>query len=280
MYRRYLPNISNSMLVGHLRYIQSIRERPELRNPDNLVRHFIPMLDRWRLRWIDGEGLAKLRESGFYYYLIARTRYYDQLFLEATSGDFPRIINIGSGSDTRAYRFAEALTRKGIKVWECDQSQSIFAKQRIAKRQFKALDYVDYFPIDLNKDQWPDLESRLSQTKIKTFVLMEGVSPYIEEHAFERFLSFFSKNLPAGSKLSYDFKIAGASDDFGRAEIAHKPFRCSKTEEEVEAFHAKLRYRLTHMELGSALSARLLPSLTGSGVRLFDEDCLIQLMLD
>ena len=47
-----LPNLSNSMYVAHLRYIQSIHESPSRRNPDTLVRHFLPVLQRLRTTWI------------------------------------------------------------------------------------------------------------------------------------------------------------------------------------------------------------------------------------
>ena len=74
-----LPNLSNSMYVAHLRYIQTMYELGERRNPDTLVRHFIPLLQRMRSAWLSRAELASLREDPFYYYLVARTKYYDTL---------------------------------------------------------------------------------------------------------------------------------------------------------------------------------------------------------
>src|SRR5690242_14024850 len=56
-----LPDLSNSMYVARLRYIQSIHESLERRNPDTLVQHFIPILERWRIPWLGREELSKLR---------------------------------------------------------------------------------------------------------------------------------------------------------------------------------------------------------------------------
>ena len=42
-----LPNLSNSVRVAKLRYIQSIGERPKYRNPDTLAQDFLPAPLRW-----------------------------------------------------------------------------------------------------------------------------------------------------------------------------------------------------------------------------------------
>ena len=52
-----LPNLSKSMDVARLRYIQSIHESPQHRNPDTLVRHFIPILARLRAAWLGRERI-------------------------------------------------------------------------------------------------------------------------------------------------------------------------------------------------------------------------------
>src|SRR5262245_5867484 len=131
-----LPDISNSMSIAGWRYIQSIHEPPERRNPDNLVGQFLSVAERWHAKWLSQKKLAVLRSRPFYYYLVARTKYYDATFLDAINCDTRNIINIGSGSDTRAYRFLDKLTPKGITVLECDQPQAIRAKQQIAERHW------------------------------------------------------------------------------------------------------------------------------------------------
>ena len=267
------------MEVARLRYIQSAHEPPELRNPDTLARYFIPTLERWRCRWLGREQLVRRRANPFYYYLVARTKYYDEVLLGAIRSDIQQIINVGSGSDTRAYRFVDVMNRKGVRVLECDQPEAIYAKQRMAQ-QLGLFDHVEYLPLQLNEDGCPELEHRLAETRAKSLVLMEGVSPYVEESAFCRFLSLLAKKLPAGSRIAYDFKVGGVDDDFGRVDRTQRPFRLPKATGEVAAFHARHGHLLEHMELSSELSARLLPSLTELGITLFSEDGLVQLMID
>ena len=274
-----LPDLSNLMYVAHLRYIQAIHESPERRNPDTLVRHFIPMLVRLRTTWLGQEELSKLRADPFYYYLLARTKYYDQVFNDAVSAGVQQIVSVGCGCDTRAYRFKHLLCSKGVKVLECDQPKAIQAKQQVAKR-WRCFDHVEYLPIDLDDDTWPELEHWLGdRTRVKALVLMEGVSPYVDGGNFGRFLVLLATRLSPGSHVAYDFKIRGVRDDFGRVGRIQEPFRLPPARDEVATFHEALGLRLEHMELSSELCARLLPGLAESAVTSFSEDGLVRLQV-
>lgn len=268
---------SNSMYVAELRYVQSVREAGEFRNPDTWVWKFIPTFRRWRFAWLRPSKLAALRAEPFYYYLLARTEYYDKLFLDAIDDNVRFIVNVGCGTDTRPYRFKDALERKGVKVLECDQPDAIAQKEEMSRRQ-GVFGHVAYMSVNLNDAAWPELESWLSRNRSgKGLVFMEGVSPYVNTNTFNRFLSLLAKELIAGSRVAYDFKISGVKDDFGRTDRTQHPFRLSAVRAEIAEHHEKLGYRLEHMELGSELSVRLLAGLKQMGAPLFEEDALIQL---
>src|SRR5882762_319698 len=143
-----IPNLSNSMYVAHLRHIQSIHESPARRNPDNLVRYFLPMLERSRGASIGQYKLTQLRADPFYYFLVARTKYYDQVLIEAVSDGVQRILSVGCGSDTRAYRFKDLLCSKRVSVLECDLAEAIRERQRLVKR-WNDLHHVRHMAIDL-----------------------------------------------------------------------------------------------------------------------------------
>ena len=271
-----LPESTNLMFVARLRYIQSVHEPPEWRNPDRLVRHFIPFFERCRLAWAGQEEASKLRENPFYYYLVARTKYYDEVLSEAVADGVQSIVNVGCGTDTRAYRFSHLFKHRGMRILECDRPEAIHAKQRIAKR-WPAAQQVDYLPIDLNVDTWPDLARWLENQPGKTLVLMEGVSPYIDDVSFGRFLSFLSSTLAAGSQVAYDFKIQGAHDDFGREGRTQRPFRLPIANADVAAFHEAHGLQLEHLELSSELCARLLPGVVKSAISSFAQDALVRL---
>ena len=271
-----LPDSSNAFYVAFLRYLQSIHEVPPRRNPDTLVRDFIPPLQRWRARWLGRQRLAQLRADPFYFYLAARTRYYDQVFTSAIAGGVRQIVSVGCGSDTRPYRFRQSLLDAQVRVLECDQADAIEVKRSVARR-WHAGDYVQYLEIDLNDHEWPSLSSRIDRSGAQVLLLMEGVSPYVNDSSFTSFLSTMARHLPPGSQVAYDYKLRGVRDDFGKTARTVVPFRLSAVAAEVAAFHNELRLRLDFCELSSQLAARLVPGLRESGAPLFEEDGLARL---
>jgi len=233
--------------------------------------------DRLRARWVSRQELSKLRADPFYYFLVARTRYYDQVWQEAVADGVQQIVSIGCGSDTRPYRFQQLLVSKGVRVLECDQAQAIQAKERLARR-WRAGDEVDYLPIDLNHETWPELDRWLQErSKLKMLVFMEGVSPYVDRTTFSRFLDLLARSILPGSHIAYDYKIRGVKDDFGRSGAIQEPFRLSHERAEVSKFHHTRGLPLEGLELSSELCARLLPGLAGRVVPWFAEDALLRL---
>jgi methyltransferase (TIGR00027 family) len=186
------------------------------------------------------------------------------------------IVNVGCGTDTRAYRFSDLFKHRGVRVLECDRPEAIRAKQRIVKR-WREAQQVEYLDIDLNADTWPDLACWLENQPGRTLVLMEGVSPYIDDVAFGRFLSLLAGTLAAGSHVAYDFKIRGAHDDLGREGRTQRPFRLPTANNDVAAFHEAHGLQLEHLELSSELWGRLLPGVENPAVSSFTEDVLVRL---
>lgn len=271
-----LPDLSYMMTVAGLRYIQSVYEPPERRNPDAMVGELLTPWQRMSCHLRARLSIDALRAQPFYYYLLSRTHHYDQVYRSAIEAGARRIVNIGAGSDTRAYRFAVQLREKGVEVLECDQPRATLIKQRAARRRWRA-DHVAYAPIDLNHGPWPELEAWLKRASgAKTLVIMEGVSPYVGQAAFGHFLEFLATRLSADSRLAYDFKLPRANDAFGRTDAVRNPFRLSCNPNEVAAYHAARGLRVDRLEVSADLS-RLLPSIAASPIPLFLEDALVEL---
>jgi len=263
------------MQVAQLRYIQSIHESPERRNPDELVRRFLPLIERLRLRWMSPEDLQRLRAEPFYYYLVARTQHYDRVFSEAPSKGLQQIVNIGCGTDTRAHRFGAVLRSNDMTVLEIDQAQSISVKERLAGR-WRAADRIHYAPIDLNDRVWPSLKQWLHEHRqVRTLVVMEGVSPYINADAFTHFLDFLASSLAPSSIVAYDFKCRDVDSGLPKADETGPRFRQSSVRSELAAFHEARGFQLDWFESSADLSRRYLKS--AAPARLFTEDGLVEL---
>jgi methyltransferase (TIGR00027 family) len=258
-----LPDSSYLMNVGKLRYIQSLCEPADRRNPDAVVGAFLSPGQRFACRVRGALFRRRLRANPFYHYLLARTRHYDALFLEAVRACVSCIVNIGCGSDTRAYRFASLIKAKGITVLEYDQPQAIFAKRDMAARRFPTA-HVRYLPLELNDG----FAAALNEVPPgPAFVMMEGVSPYIERTKFQAFLRLLRLRLAPGSVLAYDFKLHGVAPGFGHP----NPFRLPPGRDAVAAYHRALGFELQRLEKSAELTRRLIPHASP----LFEEDCLL-----
>ena len=274
-----LPNLSNMVYVGKLRHIQSEYEAPEHRNPDGLIRHLLSHTQLWSCRLRGRLTLKRLRRNPFYYYVLARTRYYDAVYASAIAGGFQHILNIGCGSDTRAYRYADQLRDAQVSCVECDQKSAISIKEKMARKKL-TVGHVQYMSIDLNVADWTTVEQWLASKKgSKVLVLMEGVSPYIDEKSFAAFLQLLGSRLSAGSRLAYDFKRKGVADEFGRGKAVHVPFRLAGDRAEVDRFHQGLGLCVDSFELGAELVARIVPGIDGAKQQVFSEDALVQLLV-
>lgn len=276
--RLALPDLSNSISIAKLRYIQSIYEIQEFPNPDRCIGEFLPAPVRWLSLLQCRMQIHKLRLRPFYHYLIARTKYFDQVFTDAMYGDINWIINIGCGADTRAYRFAGELKERRKKVFECDQQQAITIKQTLANKKWHT-EHITYISIDINGDSWPGLESRLAEISSPVLVILEGVSSYITEEAFGRFLNFIATKTSVGSRVAYDYKIEGGANESDNLDRTRRAFRLPANRESIIAYHEALGYKLESMELSSDLSSRLLLNSAPDGACLFDEDCLVELIV-
>lgn len=267
-----LPNLSNLNYVAWMRYVQTLHERGDLVNPDSLAGNFLGLRDRWRARRLSAANLDNLRRDPFYFYLLARTKHYDQMLVEAVERGVRRVVGIGVGSDSRAYRFAAMLRHAGVSVLECDQRRAIIAKQRIAKR-WQCSDFVRYLEIDLNDEAWPELAAELAAAdEPRTLVMIEGVSPYINAPNFAAFLRMLGSTLPTGSTVAYDFKLPGVKPEFGVSERAPQPFRLACEKDAVSAMNRDCGLSLQRIESGPALTRRVLPSLRHAATPMWEED--------
>jgi len=270
-----LPDLSNMMGMGQLRYIQSQYEIAGYRNPDTAVGKLLSIRQRLACLLRGTLFLSRLRANPFYHYILARTRYYDEIFLSAAQNSATCIINIGCGSDTRAYRFSSVLKTHAVSVVECDQPQAIRIKQDIVRRHWTT-DHVRFLPLDLNDEGWSGFSELLDgQCGGPVLVMMEGVSPYVESRSFEAFLRMLAAKLHPRSTVAYDIKIHGVVEEFGRSERTRIPFRLPGDRGQIAGFHERLGFRLRHMETSADLTLRLAKGPSP----LFQEDCLLQLEL-
>ena len=260
------PNVetsqSNLVRVGLLRHLQRTRERGPRRGPDHLVRYF---LSPYRVRRALWQDMTEVRSDPFYHYLLARTRFYDEALRDALHAGVQQVLILGAGQDTRAYRFARELVSRDVRVIEADQPPTIHEK-RAAAHRLDAYPHVRWVEIDLEDVRWSDWVGDAGLRRgIPTFVMMEGVAPYLTEDAYRRALRFLAELVGPGSRFGLDVKMGSVHGDPGR-------FRVPDDEEAIRRLHVELGLRPTLMLRGPEVQARF----TDYESPVFREDAVLQ----
>jgi methyltransferase (TIGR00027 family) len=146
-------------------------------------------------------------------YLGARTKYFDDFYLDATAAGVRQVVILASGLDVRGYRLPWA---PGTTVYELDVPNVLdFKHQVLVRHGVEATATVRALPVDLRND-WPATltAAGFDQTR-PTAWLAEGLLPFLpgvaQDLLFERIAVLSAPN----SRLAIeDFEASGneASD--------------------------------------------------------------------
>ena len=271
--------LSNLGDTARNRHIQSLHESGGFRNPDILAGALMSEADRQQCLALDAEALLRLRKNPYYYYLTARTKFYDQLILDAVVAGIRKILIVGAGFDTRFYRYGGFLAGHGVALAEADQPAAVEMKSRLAS-MLPHSERISYLKVDLNQQEsWTDMLNWLSAEKpAPLLVLAEGVSPYVESASYLSFLAALASALPADSWLAYDFKWRGVKDDFGVNAEVRAPFRMPTDAAAINDLHTKPGYRSMDVMASHALMETFVPGWNAEISPLFQEDAVIKLV--
>ena len=224
--------------------------------PDYLAEHFLPPHFRFFLNFKKIRENTKNKLNGFLpglnEYMIARTAYFDGLFVEAFRNNFSQIVLLGAGYDSRAYRFAELNT--GTKIYELDIAPTQNQKKQYLKRaRIEIPQQVKLIPIDFNKETLGDvLEKAGFKEQEKTLFIWEGVSYYLDAESVDATLDFISHTSHSDSIIAFDYTISlteeNLSNFYGAKEFAQTMREHHATE--------KLTYSIQEGEIEAFLEGR------------------------
>jgi methyltransferase (TIGR00027 family) len=179
--------------------------------PDNLAEHFLPAHFRFFLRFNRVRENTKDKLNGFLpglnEYMIARTAYFDGLFVDALKEGTPQIVLMGAGYDTRAYRYARL--NQGTRIFELDIAPTQNQKVKCLKKaRITIPDGVKLVPIDFNKESLDDvLRNAGYDHQVKTRFIWEGVSYYLDPASVDATLAFVSTDTHPDSNIGFDYTL-------------------------------------------------------------------------
>lgn len=222
--------------------------------PDDFAIHFMPAQQRFLFRFhrIREYGERKLDQAmpGMTPYIIARTTYFDRLFLEALRAGAPQIVLLGAGYDSRAYRFA--ISNGSTTVYELDAAETQARKRECLRSAHVAIPpSVKLVPIDFLRESLADALGKAGfRLHARTLFLWEGVSYYLDAASVDRTLAFVRDTGAGDAAIAFDYTIPLTDENLGecygsttflaamRAYHASEAFMFAIPDREIESFLA------------------------------------------
>ena len=185
--------------------------------PDDLAEYFLPPHFRFFLKFKRIRGKIKNKLNGLLpglnEYMIARTAFFDRLFLDALKNKTPQIVLLGAGYDSRAYRFAKL--NQGTRIFELDAPPTQDRKKKcIRKAQIDISENVIFVPINFNQES---IKNKLEKAGYKhdqnTLFIWEGVSYYLELESVETTLEFVRQASHEETFIGFDYTTSISDDN-------------------------------------------------------------------
>ena len=222
---------------------------------DYLDEYFLPFNFKFFIRFKKIRTKIKNKFNkylpGLHEYMIARTEYFDSIFIDALNENIPQIVLLGAGYDTRVYRF-EKLNR-ATKIIELDIAPTQNRKRKCLKKgQIEIPEHVTLGPINFNKESLKNvLEKAGYENHEKTLFIWEGVSYYLEPESVNATLEFVKNTSHNESVIAFDYAISISKENINYYGV--KEFY-----QTMKEHHANegLMFAIDEGEIGSFLEQR------------------------
>jgi methyltransferase (TIGR00027 family) len=185
---------------------------PAARNPDYLAERLLGDTARYDLdlpviHALAGsydDAMQDLEVAGLVCAMIVRARFIDEALERAVAAGAKQVLILGAGFDSHAYRYESQL--RELSVYEVDQpATQAWKRERVAAVVGAPPPNLRYVAVDFAAE---DLGSALGKHGYdfsqRSFVIMEGVTMYLEEPALRQTLQLLASH-PAGSSVVFDF---------------------------------------------------------------------------
>jgi methyltransferase (TIGR00027 family) len=220
--------------IAHLEYAN------DRLGPDFLAEKFLPPHFRFFLKFkkIQHNTREKLAQfiPGMNEYIIARTAFFDDQFMQALKNQTPQIVLLGAGYDSRPYRFAGQ--NRGSTIFELDAAPTQDRKLRCLKAVHIDIPMeVRHVPINFRNEALGEvLEKAGYQKQEKTFFLWEGVTYYLDRDAVNQTLEYMGQSTHPENIIAFDYTVRVPQEELAGlygAEVFAKSMQEQHAREEI-----------------------------------------------
>jgi methyltransferase (TIGR00027 family) len=208
-----MPAISRTAAyVAAGRAVGAREPDPDVCNPDYLAERLLGDPARFdldlpvmhALAQSYDEAMRDIEVASIVRAMIVRTRFVDAALERAVAAGASQILVLGAGFDSHAYRFNPLLEK--LRVFEVDRLATLaFKKERVKEVLGAPPRNLSYVAVDFENENVRGVLSRhgydFSQ---RSFVIMEGVTMYLDEATVRDTLMLVASHKP-GSSVCFDF---------------------------------------------------------------------------
>lgn len=196
-----------AMATATMRALAAHDERDEIRGADHLAELFLsedrkaPLQDPAVRQWVMKNKIA----PGAYEFMIARTAFFDHVVRDALVQHVPQLVLLGSGYDSRPYRFKELADQ--TKIFELDAAPTQTRKKEVLHSEpIPQPPYLVFAPIDFATDNLSEvlLAAGFARDGRALFV-WEGVTYYLSSKAVDDTLGAVRAVSLSGSSICFDY---------------------------------------------------------------------------
>ena len=179
---------------------------------DYLAEYFLPSHFKFFIKFKKIRATVKNKSDkltpGMYEYMLARTAFFDNVFIDALNKNVPQIVLLGAGYDTRAYRFAKLNNMTKIIELDVETTQNR-KKKCLKKARIDIPKHVTLVPINFNEESLKDVLGKAGyENHEKTLFVWEGVSYYLEPDSIDATLEFIKNSSQNESLIAFDYAIS------------------------------------------------------------------------
>ena len=240
---------------------------PHYKSNDNIAPELLPKFIHLLIKSKTMKNflLKKLAPNGIYEYVIARTKFIDEIFTKAISEDFDQILLFGAGFDSRGIRLMDINDK--TRIFELDIHTTINDKLKQYKKRKIDPGKVNYVTIDFDNEKI-DEKLKISgfQSKQKTLYILEGITMYLNKSTIDEDFKFIKESAGEGSMVVFDFIYQSVLEEknlfFGEQEIYRRVKKAGEgwtfgiPKNEIEGFLKKRRLELIELMDSSDLEKR------------------------
>ena len=267
-----------ALATATMRVLAAYDLRQEVRGRDSMAELFLPEERRMPLKdAVKRDWIIKNKvRPGVYEFMIARTAYFDQIVIEASSNKLPQLVLLGAGYDSRPYRFKDLLGN--TVVYEVDApATQLRKKQLLAQGGVQVPGNARFVAVDFDAD---DLEASLYAAGFskneKTLILWEGVAYYLSAETVDKVLFAIRSLCAPGSSICFDCALlspnALSEDSIKKlrkqmkSKHSEEPIRFGIPEGMLEAFLAKRGFKIAEILKPAEMEARYLTLKDGTKI--------------